>query len=167
MSVLNKKNYECFIHFAGTKDSLVPFTKKRFETFLCRREEWLQFDEAASIIAKNSLQVCSQDKCSKNFGQYFFHQKCYNSITDISKIKRARQQQKVVDDDAEKKKPRREVEELQSPKPKRWNLMSEQQQSNRNFLPDICIICKRKTSYIRDKVSFLPLVAVSFLCPYC
>ena len=32
--------------------------------------------------------------------------------------------------------------------------MSVQQGSNSNVLPDVCIICKRKTSYIRDKVCF-------------
>jgi hypothetical protein len=82
-----------------------------------------------------------------------------NSFTDISKIKRARQQQKVVNYDAKKEKSREEVEEPQSPKPKRRSRVSGQQGqgSNRNVLPDVCIICKRKISYIRDKVSFSPL----------
>jgi hypothetical protein len=46
-ALIKKNNNECLIHFAGTKDRLCPFSKKRFETFLCRREEWLQFEEAA------------------------------------------------------------------------------------------------------------------------
>ena len=163
-ALIKKNNNECLIHFAGTKDCLCPFSKKRFETFLCRREEWLQFEEAASVIAKNSLQVCRQDESSENCEQYFFHQKCYNSFTDISKIKRARQQQKVVNYDAEKEKSREEVEEPQSPKPKQRSRVSGQQGqgSNRNVLPDVCIICKRKISYIRDKVSFSPLFTVFF-----
>lgn len=74
------------INFARTKYSLRPFTKERFETFLCRVEEWLQFDEAASVIAKRLLQVCRQDESSEKCSQYFFHQKCNNSFTNMSKI---------------------------------------------------------------------------------
>ena len=150
-----KKNNECLIHFAETKDSLRLFTKKRFETFLCCREEWLQLDGAPSVIVKNSLEICHHRESSENCEQYCFHQKCYNSFTDISKIKGARQQPKAFID-VEKEMHPEEVVAPQSPKPKR-SRMSEQQRSNRNVLPDICIICKRKTSFIRDKVSFLTL----------
>lgn len=162
-----KQNSECLIHFPGINDSLRPFTEKRFKTFLCRREEWLQLDETASVIAKNSLEVCPLDESSENCEQYHFHQKCYNSFTDISKVKRAAtkgsQEPKVANDDVEKEIPFDDIEEPQSPKPKRRSRVSGQQRSNRNVLPDVCIICKRKISYIRDKVSTFPeTFAVSF-----
>ena len=160
MLTSSKIENKCLIHFAGTKESLYPFTKKRFETFLCRREEWLQLDDIVTIIAKNSLHVCCQDESSENYEQYFFHQKCYNLFTDISKLRRARQL-KITHNDAEKEnwRPCKEVEEPQSPKRKkvkqqRHGRLSVQQGSNSNVLPDVCIICKRKTSYIKDKVCF-------------
>ncbi len=88
MLPLNKRNYECLIHFAGTKNSLCPFvSKKRFETFLCCCEEWLQFDEAASIIAKNSLQVCSQHERSENCEQYFFIKNAIIHLRTFRKLK--------------------------------------------------------------------------------
>ena len=89
---------------------MCPFTKKRFETFLCRREERLQFEEVALGNSEKFAAVCPQDESSENGEQYFFHRKCYNSFTDISKIKRARQQQNVLNYDAEKEKSRKEVE---------------------------------------------------------
>ena len=69
------------------------------------------------------------------------------------KLKRARQL-KVTNNDEEKEnwRPCKEVEELQFPKRKkvkqqRHGRLSVQQGSNSNVLPDVCIICKRKTSY--------------------
>jgi hypothetical protein len=129
------------------------FTRKRFETFLRRREEWLETDEASSVIAKKSLQVCPKDESLENCGKYFFHQKCYNLFTDISKIKRAEQQNIVKNDESNEK-----CTETESPKPKRQQTRASAENqplntSNKNVLPDVCIICKKKTSYINDTVS--------------
>lgn len=82
MSALEEENNSfkseicsCLIHYTGTKGSLVPFTKKRFETFRFRREEWLRYDEVASVIAKKSLKVCPEAESSENCGQFFFSSK--------------------------------------------------------------------------------------------
>lgn len=108
MSALEEENNSfkseicsCLIHYTGTKGSLVPFTKKRFETFRFRREERLRYDEVASVIAKKSLKVCPEAESSENCGQFFFHPKCYSAFTDVSKLRRA-EQKKLAEDDAEK-----------------------------------------------------------------
>lgn len=162
MSALNEDNknkiFACLIHCTRTEDTLFPFTKKRFETFLRRRKEWLQLEDSISAIAKNSLEVCPENESSERCDQYHFHQKCYNTFTDVSKIERANQQKegpKVEDNDGNGDDQQHESE---SPKPKRRTRVAGKHvlhNPSQNVLPDVCIICKKKDSYINKKVCFL------------
>ena len=152
------KIHSCLIHYSGTKGSLISFTEKRFETFFSCRKEWLKYNEISSNIANKSLDICPDGESVKNCGRFSLHIKCYNAFTDISKIKRV--EQKILAKENAKNESKKEFskeENSGSPKPKRCtqSLSSSQTQpnsSNRNVLPPVCIICKRKNSF-RDTVS--------------
>ena len=148
----NMSKDSCLIYFTGTKGNLSSFTTKRFKTFQQRREEWLETDGASSVIAKKSLQVCPKDESPDNCGNYYFHEKCYKIFTDISKIRRAKQQNIVKDHEDNE-----HCTETESPKSKRRHTRASEKQPlntpNLNVLPDFCIVCKKKTSYVKDTVS--------------
>ena len=158
---MSSKERFCLVHYSGTDSSLLPFTKKRFQTFLSRRRQWLELvkdDDVSSLVAKKSLSVCPDENV--NYTNFFFHAKCYNQFTDVSKIERAEERAaKRKEHDNPEQNPL--DKDLRSPEAKRrtrstFESVLQQKSCASNVLPHLCIICKQKNAYFKNKVSLGP-----------
>ena len=80
----------CLVHLDGT---LLTFTTRRFTTFMRHRQHWLQIlvSSPLSAVALETLKLCPDDLSVIEgvYANFCYHEKCYNTFTDISKQQRA------------------------------------------------------------------------------
>lgn len=162
-------NTTCIIHFEGVDERLTSFTECTYNKFLERREEWRSVFDNTNEVAVKSFEFIAEglDFSSSEVQEASFHYTCYRRFTDKSKLERARKRKAKEIDTCD------ELSELINPDElgRKVNTRSssslvveadENDGRSKDILPHICLICKKKTLYVSDKV--LSFFQLSFKC---
>ena len=168
---------QCFIHFKGKSGEICKLTSHTIIKINEYCEKWLSLDGEQSQIAANVAEkvkrwsLDTEGELREEIENVEYHKECYIRFCDKTKIERSEKRVKKIalnqgeastfvpeptDDD-------RSVLETVARVSPRTQLKSGKEKvprRNKHILPEQCIICKKRDSYISEKVTLLMYISI-------
>ena len=162
---------DCLIHIGGESGPLNNFTEVSFKKFLDCRAIWLTPDGIQRDIAEKTTKITC-DNCT-TFTSLSYHRGCYSAFTNKTLIQQAEKRVCKKHEYQAQETTADTIETLASVNdeatiPKRAlrsstvDFLTEENIEKRrsvHVLPAICIICKKKTSYVTERVGISKIYA--------